>query len=61
MLNWLHMAWAGISELAFVCVMKHLLYELLLLLLEQLLPRNPLNGCVFSWTWADCQRPRTGP
>ena len=58
----LDMAWLEFqSWLLFAFVMKHLLYELLLLLLEQLLPRNPLSGCVFSWTWADCQRPRTGP
>lgn len=45
MLNWLGHEVAGISELAlFMPAMKHLLYELLLLLLEQLLPRNPLTS-----------------
>lgn len=48
MLNWLGHGVAGISELAFVSfVMKHLLYELLLLLLEQLL-RETLSMAAFS-------------
>ena len=56
----LDMAWLEFqSWLLFAFVMKHLLYELLLLLLKQLLPRNPLNGCFFSRTWADCQRSQT--
>lgn len=56
----LDMAWLEFqSWLLFAFVMKHLLCELLLLLLRQLLPRSPLNGHFFSWTWADWQRPGT--
>ena len=56
----LDMAWLEFqSWLLFAFVMKHLLYELLLLLPKQLLPRNPLTGCFFSRMWADCQRSRT--
>ena len=57
----LDMAWLEFrSWLLFAFVMKHLLYELLLLLLKQLLPGNPLNGCFFSWTCANWQRSWTG-
>lgn len=41
------------SWLLFAFVMKHLLNEMLLLLLKQLPPRNLLNGCCFFWTLTD--------